>query len=157
VTECGLDTGRWGRDPWRTLVDTVITFRFHKIRGFSWLADRTISSSRRTAAPWRLLVVVHSFPYEAWPSLGHKTANHNGGVGTAFSRLAAVRDICIGAVQCCHVHRLAIASLAWTTSLGWKIYLATLVSSALNHVTKPKPAEKHTNAVGPPHTTQTVA
>jgi hypothetical protein len=44
--------------------------------------------------------IVHSFPEEAWPSLGHTTANKNSGVGTASNRslqlqLGSVRDVCI--------------------------------------------------------------
>jgi hypothetical protein len=45
---------------------------------------------------------------------------------------------------------LVIASLAWTTSFGCKIYLATLVSSAVYCMTWPKSAKKHMNTVGPP-------
>jgi hypothetical protein len=81
--------------------------------------------------------MVHSFSYEAWPSLGYKTANRNSGVGTAevFScSLAAVWDIASWGVQCIAVvmfYHSDIASLAWTISLSCKVYLATLVSLAL--------------------------
>jgi hypothetical protein len=40
--------------------------------------------------------IIYSFSYEAWPSLGHTTANHNSGVGTAKAlscSVVAVRDI----------------------------------------------------------------
>jgi hypothetical protein len=74
---------------------------------------------------------VHFFPYETRLSLGHETTNHNGGVGTAKAKASG-------------------CSLA--ASLGCKIHLAILVSSALYRVTRPISTEKHTNTVGPPHT-----
>jgi hypothetical protein len=41
---------------------------------------------RRADAKSRCCGTIPRFlSYEAWPSLKHKTANHNGGVGTAFS------------------------------------------------------------------------
>jgi hypothetical protein len=54
-------------------------------------------------------------------------------------------------------YRLAISSVAWTTSLYCRIFSATLVGSALYHVTRPKLAEKHTNTVGTTHTPHPVA
>jgi hypothetical protein len=49
------------------------------------------------------------FSYEAWPSLGHSTANHNS------------RDVVSEQFSVVTFYRLAIASLAWSTSLGCKI------------------------------------
>lgn len=52
---------------------------------------------------------------------------------------------------------MAIANLPWTTSLGCETHLATLVSSTLCHVTRPKAAERHTNTTGPRHPPHPVA
>jgi hypothetical protein len=105
---------------------------------------------------------VQSLSYVAWSSLGHTKANHNSGVGIAISQSLQLqlgsgtkrlrRRNCVVTF-----YRLTIASLAWTTSLGCKIYFATLVSLALYRVTQKKSAEKHTNSVDPPHTSDFVA
>ena len=36
------------KDSWRALVNTVMNFGFHKVRGNSWLAAEPVSFSRRT-------------------------------------------------------------------------------------------------------------
>jgi hypothetical protein len=36
------------RDRWRAVVTRWWTFGFHKMRGISWLAERTLSFLRRT-------------------------------------------------------------------------------------------------------------
>jgi hypothetical protein len=72
------------------------------------------------------IIIIHFFSYEASPSLRHTTANHNSGVGIAFSRsLAVVQDVYI--IAAVTVYCLAIVSLAW--------------------MTRPKVAEKHMNTV----------
>jgi hypothetical protein len=108
--------------------------------------------------------IARYFSYEAWPSMGRTTINHNSGVKTAFSRCLQLqlgsgtrRFLYRGGFSIVMFYLSAIASVAWTTSLVCKIYLATLVSSALYSVTRPKTAEKHTNAVGPPHTPHPIA
>jgi hypothetical protein len=41
------------RDTWRALVSTAKkTFGFHKMRGISWLAEKTGQLLKKDSAPW---------------------------------------------------------------------------------------------------------
>jgi hypothetical protein len=111
---------------------------------FRWLSF----SDRFVITFFILNTIPRSSSYEAWPSLGYKTADHNSGAGAAFScSLAAVLDVCIGAIQCCcYLLAFSHCDSGLNHLLGCKIHLVTLVTSSLYHVIRPKLAEEHTNA-----------
>lgn len=88
---------------------------------------------------------IHYFSHKAMP--WYKTANHNSGVGTSFSRSLQFQ-VSSGTRHFSVVkfHRSNIGSVADAPhSAVWQ-------SSTQCPVTLPKPAEKHTNTIGPPHT-----
>jgi hypothetical protein len=101
-------------------------------------------------------VIVHSFSYEIWPSLGSTTAIHNSSwwkpLAKAFScHSAVVWDISVlnSPIQSSVVtfYHLANASFTWATLLGCEIYLATLLNSALHYMTQPELAEEQMDTV----------